>query len=558
MPPLPLADKADPCERGGKKKRGEEMAGYDYIIVGAGSAGCVLANRLSADGDATVLLLEAGGRDWHPYIHMPRAMLRLSPHPTLNWRFATEPEPHCFNREIFVPRGKVLGGSSSINAMIYARGHPLDYDQWRQSGLKGWGYDDVLPYFKRSEDNWRGETQYHGAGGPLKVSPGKRKSPLHDLFTTAAAKVGFGTSNDYNGAGPEGIAPPEFTIGRGRRWSTAQAFLRPAMKRRNLTVETGALAHRVVIEGGRATGIVYRRDGELHTANAAREVILSGGTYNSPQLLLLSGIGPADELKSVGIAPVLNRPGVGRNLQEHANAVIIFALNQPLSIIEELRWDRLALSVLRWAVFGSGSVANMPLQCACFLRTRQESERPDIELLVSPVSPLAQPWFPGLKKPVGHCFASRIALLHPRSRGKVTLRSADPAAAPRIFWNLFDDPHDLETLRGGLKAVRSVFAQEPLKGLVAREQSPGAKFSTDAEIDDWIRRNGQTAAHPAGTCRMGADDEAVVDEELRVKGIAGLRVADCSVMPNVVGANTNAPTIMIAEKAADYIRGRTT
>ena len=455
-----------------------------------------------------------------------------------------------------MPRGKVLGGSSSINAMIYARGHPLDYDQWRQMGLKGWGYDDVLPYFKRSEDNWRGEDAYHGAGGPLKVTRSGRTSPLYDLFTTAAAKVGFGKSGDYNGAGPEGIAPPEFTIGGGRRWSSARAFLYPAMRRRNLTVETEALAHRVTIAGGRAAGVVYMQNGTLHTAEAAREVILSGGTYNSPHLLLLSGIGPADELKSAGVTPVLDRPDVGRNLEEHANAVITFVINQPLSITDELRWDRLALSVLRWAAFGSGGVASMPLQCACFLRTRPESERPDIELLVSTVAPDAGPWFPGIKKPVEHCFSSRIALLHPRSRGKVTLRSSDPADMPRIYWNLFDDPHDLETLRGGLKTVRAIFAQEPLKPLVERELSPGRKFATDAEIDEWIRNNGQTAAHPAGTCRMGTDDEAVVDEQLRVKGIAGLRVADCSVMPHVVGANTNAPTIMIAEKAADYIRGR--
>jgi len=309
-----------------------------------------------------------------------------------------------------------------------------------------------------------------------------------------------------------------------------------------------------VVERGRATGVAYERGGTILTAHAAREIILSGGTYNSPQLLLLSGIGPADELRALGIAPVLDRTDVGRNLQEHANAVITFEINKPLSIVDELRWDRLILSTLRWAALGTGVVGSMPTQCVCFLKTRGESERPDIELLLSPVLPEAGPWFPGVKAPAPHCFSSRVALLHPRSRGRVFLDSADPKVPPRILWNLFADPLDLETLRGGVQTVRAIFGKEPLQRLVAAERSPGPGAASDADLDRWIRNNGQTAAHPAGTCRMGADADAVVDEELRVRGIAGLRVADCSVMPWVVGANTNAPTIMIAEKAADYIR----
>jgi choline dehydrogenase len=531
------------------------MASYDTIIVGAGSAGCVLANRLSADPARRVLLLEAGGRDWHPYIHMPLAMRRLSPNDRFNWKLATEPEPHCHGREIVIPRGKVLGGSSSINAMIYARGHPLDYDEWRQMGLDGWSYADVLPYFKRSEASWRGETPHHGASGPLKVSHGEKRGGLHAMFTEAAATIGYRRSADYNGIEPEGIAEPDFTIGDGRRYSTARAFLRPAMKRPNLTIVTRALAQRVVIRAGRAVGVDYRRHGETCRAATDGDVVLSGGTYNSPQLLLLSGIGPADELKAHGITPVLDRPAVGRNLQDHVNAVINFDLNQPVSAIGELRWDRLALSALRWAAGGGGSIGAMPLQCVAFLRTRPESERPDIELLVSPIAPDADIWFPGIKAAKPHRFSSRVAVLHPRSRGRVTLRSADPADAPRILWNLLDDPYDLDTLRGGLKAVRAIFAQEPLKSLIAREASPGQAFAADAALDEWIRRNCQTASHPAGTCRMGADADAVVDGDLRVKGIDGLRVADCSIMPNVVGSNTNAPTIMIAEKAAAAIRG---
>ena len=529
------------------------MDSFDYIIVGAGSAGCVLANRLSEDRDAKVLLIEAGGRDWHPFIHVPLAMRKITFHRRLTWGFATEPEPHCFDRRIPVPRGRVLGGTSSINAMIYARGHPLDYDQWRQMGLAGWGYDDVLPYFKRSEQSWRGANEFHGAAGPLKTSPPGIPSPLYAMFSEAAAKRGFPKSRDYNGAEPEGVAEPEMTIGDGRRFSTARAFLRPAMTRPNLTVTTDALVHRVVIESGRAVGVELRRDGKLSTVRAEREVVLSAGTYGSPQLLLLSGVGPADELAQIGVSPVLDRPSVGRNLQEHVNCFVTFELTQPLSLQPMLRADRVTWSSLRWALTRTGAMASFPTSIAAFLRIEPGSERPDIELLVSPVAPDGHVWFPGIKKPIGHRFSSRVAVLHPKSRGKVTLRSADPAAKPRILWNLFDDPSDLATLRDGLKAVRGIFAETPLKDVTDHEIRPGPDVKSDAEIETWLRQNCETAHHPAGTCRMGADPDAVVDASLRVNGIESLRVADCSVMPHVVGSNTNAPTIMIAEKAADLI-----
>ena len=527
---------------------------FDYIIVGAGSAGCVLANRLSEDPDTRVLLLEAGGRDRYPWIHMPLAMRPVSQRPQLNWGYETEPEPHCHGRRIPIARGKVLGGTSSINAMVYARGHPRDYDQWRQMGLAGWGYDDVLPFFKRSERSWRGETEFHGGNGLLKTSPPTIESPLHDLFAEAGEKLGFPRIDDYNGATPEGIAPPEFTIGDGRRASTARAFLHPAMARPNLTVETHAPAGRVIIERGRATGIEFRQNGEARTATASREVILSGGTYNSPQLLMLSGIGPAEALREHGITTIVDRPSVGENLQEHVNTFITFNCSRPVSFDKHMRLDRMTRSVIRWLAVKTGRAASLPMQCTCFLRVQPESERPDIELLVSPVGPDANLWFPGVRAPLGHRYSSRIAVLHPRSRGRVSLRSADPADPPRVLWNLFDDPADLVTLREGVKTVRRIFATEPLSSVIADEVRPGPGVDSDAEIEAFLRHNCETAHHPAGTCRMGADDDAVVDAELRVNGVEGLRVADCSIMPDVVGSNTNAPTIMIAEKASEMIR----
>lgn len=527
---------------------------FDYIIVGAGSAGCVLANRLSADPKNRVLLLEAGGRDTHPAMRMPLAMMSLVLNPKFNWPFESEPEPHCYHRRMPIPRGKVFGGSSSINAMIYARAHPLDYDEWRDMGLDGWGYEDLLPLFKRSEQHWRGESEFHGGAGELTVSPVPATAEFYEQFATAAEAAGFPRSSDHNGAEPEGIAPIEVTIDKkGRRASTARAFVHPVKSRPNLTVEINALVRRVVVKDGRAIGVEFDQKGITHTVHANREVILSGGTYNSPQLLLLSGIGPADELAEMGIESVVDSPEVGRNLQEHVNAVVTVKVTKPISLDPMLRFDRMVVSVLQWLFSGTGKASSMPFGGLGFVRTQADSVRPDVELIPSPIGPEARLWFPGIRKALGHQISCRVATLHPRSRGKVTLRSADPSVAPRILWNLFDDPQDLHTLRDGIKAVREIYNQEPLKSALGAEVTPGDQVTSDADIEEWLRHNCWTAAHPAGTCRMGTDAQAVVDGQLRVRGVEGLRVADCSVMPRVVGGNTNAPSIMIGEKAADLI-----
>lgn len=414
----------------------------------------------------------------------------------------------------------------------------------------------MLPYFKRSENSWRGADLYNGTDGPMTVSRSAGQNPLYELFAASVVTRRFARCLHYNGAVPEEVAVPDFTIGNGRRQFTARAFLRPAMARANLTVGTGGQAERVCLQNGRAVGVDYRCGRKLVTAHAGREISLSGGSYHSPQLLMPSGIGLAEVLKALGVVPMLDRPGVGQNLQDHVNAVIIFDMAAPLSSVDDLRWDRLALSVLRWTAFGTGSLASMQLQCIAFFCLRAESTRPDIELLVIPISPDAAIWFPGVKWPVNHSFSSRVLVLHPHSRGHVALRSADAADQPRIFWNLRDVPYDLDTLRFGLETVRAVFPEEPLSRLVGGEASPGPGALSKADVVAWIRAHCQTATHPAGTCRMGIDDDAVVDESPRVKGVEGLRVADCSAMPELVGAKTNAPVIMIAETGADEIPGR--
>lgn len=530
---------------------------FDYVIVGAGSAGCVLAGLLSADPGNSVLLIEAGGPEsgyWR--MKMPLAWRDTFLDPRVGWGYSSEPEPHADNRRIPVPRGKVLGGSSSVNGMMYSRGHPADYDRWRDLGLAGWSYAQVLPYFRRSEANWRDESVYHGRSGPLTVSRHITDDVLYPRLIATAEKLGYRHLDDFHGAAVEGFSAPDFNVHRGRRASTAARYLRPAMGRPNLVVETGALARRVLFDRDRAMGVEYERGGEIVRVHADREVVLAGGAFNSPQLLMLSGVGPKGELEALGITPLHDLPGVGGNLQDHQSVGAIFEANGPITFESQLRLDRLMLSVLRWQLLGTGPIADLPVAAQGFLKLRPDTRGADVQFLVSPVSMGARSWFPGWRKGAGHVFSSANVVLHPRSRGRVMLRSSDPKDSPRILFNLLQAPEDRDTLREMLRFVRKFFSTAPASGLVRQELVPGPSVRSDAELDAHIRRSVATAMHPTSTCAMGVDSQAVVDAELKVRGLKALRVVDASVMPEIVGGNTNAPVIMIAEKAADMILGR--
>ncbi len=530
---------------------------YDDIIIGAGSAGCVLAARLSEDKGRQVLLIEAGGKDDHPYVRMPLGFLRAMLNPKHNWGYVSEPEPNLNNRSLNLPRGRLLGGSSSINGMFYMRGHPRDYDTWRQMGCEGWGYADVLPYFKKMETSWRGPGKYHGGDGPLNVVPIDTRRLLHDPLMETAAAAGYPLSDDISAEHAEGFSKGEVTIDkRGRRASTSRAYLHPAMRRPNLTVEIEALTSRVLIENGRAVGVEYTQNGQRHQVRARREVILAGGTYNSPQLLMLSGIGPAEHLHEHGITTVVDLPGVGRNLSEHPVVMMQFAAKQPVTFLKELRYDRAALWTAQWALFGNGPFATQINSCNVVIRTAPQLEQPDIQLMCNPVRMDAALWFPGVTKQLQHCFQVGVVLLHPHSRGEVKLRSASPLDPPRIRLNLMGSPIEFETMRRGIREARRIYRTDPQGQLTGPELVPGDKADSDAALDDFIRSIASGCQHPVGTCTMGSGPEAVVDDELRVHGVEGLRVVDASIMPTVPGANTNAAAIMIGEKAADMILGR--
>jgi choline dehydrogenase len=532
---------------------------YDYIIVGAGSAGCVLANRLSADPAVRVLLLEAGGGDRHPMIRIPVAWLNASMAPHFGWGYLAEPEEGSGARPLPQPRGRLLGGTSSINGMMYSRGNAGDYDRWAGQGLKGWSYREVLPYFRRSEKNWRGENRWHGGRGPLSVS----RQPEHPLFTprmrAGAAEMGYAAVDDFHAHDhpdqAQGFGLPDFTIANGQRASTSAAFLRPALSRPNLKVETGAQVLRVLVEGGRARGVELLQDGKRRTLRTQCEVILSGGAFNSPQLLLLSGIGPANELRDHGVHVVQHLPGVGKNLQDHPLVAAVFDAKVEQGFERELRLDRMAFNSLRWQLTGGGPMAVNPMSIQGFVRTRCGVQGPNAQFQVSHVSMMARPWFPGWRKGAGHQFTAGVLDLRPEGRGEVTLRSADPLAPPRIRLGLLSTDTDRRTARDMLRFAREFFATEAVRGLVKAELAPGNAVRSDQELDAYIRATVHTGMHPTSSCAMGVGEMAVVDAELKVRGVDGLRVVDASVMPDIVSGNTNAPTIMIAEKAADMIRG---
>lgn len=529
---------------------------FDYVIIGAGSAGCTLANRLSADADIRVLVLEAGGWDRHPFVKLPLTWGRVLLDRIYDWGYDTDPQDTMARRRIECARGKVVGGSSTINAMAYVRGNRGDYARWASYGLRDWSYQDVLPYFRKQESWEGGASPYRGGDGPLTTRKSQYQDPLVDAYLQAAAGSGYALNDDYNAEIQDGFARMQMTIRRGRRDSAATAYLHPILSRKNLVVQVRSCVTRVLMEGTRAVGVEYLRNGQRALAYADREVILCGGAINSPQVLMLSGIGQPENLRARGIAARVPLPGVGHNLQDHPAALLIYARGDESPFLRNMRIDRLTLGLFDALIFGRGFMTELPGGITGFVKSDAAQPMPDIQLLFIAGSLAAAPYLPPFRKPFADSFACRIVLLRPKSRGTITLASSDPLAAPRISQKLLSAGDDWNALRRGIAMFRDIAHRSELKPFIAREIGPGPEVKTNAGLEDYVRRTAVTAHHPAGTCKMGSDTDpmAVVDDRLRVRGASGLRVVDASAFPDLMGGNINAPTIMIAERAAEFIR----
>ncbi len=527
---------------------------FDYIIVGAGSAGCVLAARLSEDPHTKVLLLEAGGWDKDPLIQIPLGWGRILQKRMHDWMYFCEPEPHANQRKIECARGKVIGGSSSINAMAYVRGHRSDYDNWAQAGMPEWSYDNVLPYFKKQETWEGGASQFRGGSGPLQTRASRYVDPLIQAYIDAGLQAGHSYTEDYNGAEQEGFAHLQSTIAAGRRCSNARAYLHPVKNRPNLRIETAAHVLGIIWDNTKAIGVRYRKNAQTFNVNCQAEVLLCGGTINSPQLLMLAGVGPAQELAQQQIPVKVDLPGVGQNLQDHLTIAIEYKRKDKGPFLRNLRLDRVARKMAQAYISGSGFAADLPSGLIAFLKTSPDLAIPDMQILFNAGSTKAWPYLPPFKPPFEDRFSSRAVLLRPDSRGHIGLASANPLAAPRIFQNFLSHPADWQNLRNGLRVLRKIGAQDALKDFIECEAAPGIDVSSDAQIDAYIRATSFTAHHPIGTCKMGFDQHAVVDSHCRVHGTQNLRVVDGAVIPNLVGGNTNAVITMLAEQAADMIR----